>query len=351
MRKVTINASQKYDVVIGNGILDSVGKNIELLGRAANVCIVTDTNVGPLYKKRVIASLENSGIGHIDFTIKAGESSKNGSELLNLLNFLAENHISRSDVIIALGGGVVGDLAGFAASIYLRGVRFIQMPTTLLAAVDSSVGGKTAIDLDAGKNLAGSFYQPAMVLCDYTTFSTLPADVFRDGCAEVIKYGCICDEDFFNSISSGNIAEQLEEVIAHCVEIKAEIVSEDEFDTGKRQLLNFGHTAAHAIEKLSCFRISHGSAVAIGMALITRAAANMGICNDECVEKIEHILNKYSLPISAQYSAKELADIAKNDKKIAGGSINLVLPREVGDCFLHNINIEEIEGIFERGIR
>lgn len=351
MKKVHINASREYDVVIGAGLLGSVGNCIKELGKVKKAAIVSDTNVAPIYLDRVKSSIEAQGIDTVSFIMQAGEASKCGATFLELLNFLADERLSRTDVLVALGGGVVGDMTGFAASCYLRGVRFIALPTTLLAAVDSSVGGKTAIDLNAGKNLAGTFYQPARVICDTDTLSTLPEKIFSDGCAEVIKYGCICDEELFCALMQRDIREQLEDVIARCVEIKSEIVSEDEFDTGRRQLLNFGHTPAHAIEALSRFEISHGSAVAAGMAIMTRAAADMGICDKKEADRMVRILEKYALPTGTDYSAKQLANIAKSDKKIAQGSINVVLPKKLGDCFLYNIDVDELEGIFKRGLK
>lgn len=351
MRTVTVNASHQYDVVIAPGIMKEAGARIKNLGRLSKVAIVTDDNVKPFYEGEVQSSLEKAGLESVTFTMKAGEESKCADNFIRLLNFLADHKLSRTDAVVALGGGVVGDLAGFAASCYLRGIRFIQIPTTLLAAVDSSVGGKTAIDLSAGKNLAGTFYQPSLVLCDTEAFSTLPNEVFSDGCAEVIKYGAICDKELFQTLKDEDIKENIEAVVARCVEIKSEIVAEDEFDTGKRQLLNFGHTIGHAIEANSNYRISHGSAVAIGMAVITRCAADMGICSKRCIEEIEAVLKKYGLPVKTHFSASALAQKAKSDKKIASASINLVLPRDIGDCFLYNTSLNEIEGIFGRGLK
>ena len=228
------------------------------------------------------------------------------------LFFLAED---RDDVIIALGGGVVGDLAGFVSSTYLRGIKFVQIPTTLLAAVDSSVGGKTAIDLKAGKNLAGAFYQPQVVLCDYSTLDTLPEEVFNDGCAEVIKYGVIASEELFEKCFKG-IKENIEDIIYECVRIKRDIVAKDEFDIGMRQLLNYGHTIGHAIEACSNYEITHGSAVAIGMILITKAAVKLDICGENTLIRLEKLIKLCGLPYDTHYGVSELYEIMLSDKKV-----------------------------------
>ena len=258
MNTVTVSASKTYDILIGTGLLSTLGQEAAKLGKAKNVCIVSETTVWPLYGKAAQCSLEQAGFNVISFVFPAGEASKNGQTYLELLNYLAENKLTRSDLIVALGGGVVGDLAGFAAASYLRGIRFIQVPTTLLAAVDSSVGGKTAIDLPAGKNLAGAFCQPSLVLCDLDTLNTLSEDIFRDGCAEVIKYGILYDPVLFSHLEEKGLSFDRENVITRCVELKRDVVAEDEFDTGQRMKLNLGHTIGHGVEAKSQFAISHG---------------------------------------------------------------------------------------------
>ena len=271
MNTVTVSASKTYDILIGSGLLTQLGERVKALGKAQKVCVVSETTVFPLYGKAVAESLENAGFSVVSFVFPAGEESKNGSVFLELLNYLAENRLTRSDIIVALGGGVTGDLAGFAAASYLRGIRFVQVPTTLLAAVDSSVGGKTAIDLPAGKNLAGAFCQPSLVLCDTDTLNTLPADIFRDGCAEVIKYGILYDPVLFSHLEDKGLDFDREAVITRCVELKRDVVMEDEFDTGARMKLNLGHTIGHGVEAKSNFTLSHGKSVAIGMAIVVRA--------------------------------------------------------------------------------
>ena len=260
------------------------------------------------------------------------------------MNFLAENKLTRSDMLVALGGGVVGDLAGFAAATYLRGIRFIQVPTTLLAAVDSSVGGKTAIDLPAGKNLAGAFCQPSLVLCDIDTLNTLPLEVFRDGCAEVIKYGVLYDPDLFDTLSNDGLSFDRESVIARCVELKRDVVMEDEFDTGSRMKLNLGHTIGHGVEARSHFDISHGKAVAIGMAIVSRASG----CID--THRIIRALEQFGLPTHTEYTADELYAYTLSDKKRSGGSVSLIIPRAIGDCTISPTNIENLKSFIEAGL-
>ena len=349
MKTVTVTASKSYDILIEKGLLQNVGKHIRNLLGEVRVCIVTDDTVDALYSKDIENSLQSQNFTFIKFIIPHGEASKNASNLITLLEFLATNRITRSDAIIALGGGVVGDLAGFAAGVYLRGIKFIQIPTTLLAMVDSSVGGKTAIDLEAGKNLAGVFHQPSLVLCDPNTLNTLTSEIFADGCAEVIKYGIINDKEFFNFLKN-DIKENIEEVIERCVANKASIVECDEFDNGERQLLNLGHTIGHAIELCSDLSVSHGSAVAIGTVIATRIAISLGLCPANELDEIITILKNANLPTECPYTASELVSVATADKKRSGNSINLILPYGIGNCKLHKVAIDELEAIIEKGL-
>ena len=349
MKSITVSASKTYDIVIGSGILEESGAVIRKAAGGSAAAIVTDDNVAPLYGDRLTDSLTRNGYRVSRFVFPNGEAAKNGETLLSLLNFLAEEKLSRADVVVALGGGVAGDLAGFAAACYMRGVRFAQIPTTLLAAVDSSVGGKTAINLCAGKNLAGAFYQPDAVICDVSLLSTLKPEVFRDGCAEVIKYGAIAGRALFDSLKTP-VQTQLESVIAKCVEIKRGIVAEDEFENGSRKLLNFGHTVGHAIELLSGFRVTHGSAVAAGMAIAARAAARMGICEEDCPREISEMLKIYGLPVNTVYGAEELARACLSDKKRDGDRLTMVFPEETGKCVLREIPVKELENVIKLGL-
>ena len=349
MRKLTVSASRTYDIIIGSDLLDFAG---ELSAKVISPCrtvIISDDTVAALYSERLIVSLKAAGYTPELFVIPHGEESKSAESYIRILNFLADMQLSRSDCVFALGGGVVGDLAGFVAATYLRGIRFIQIPTTLLSMVDSSVGGKTAINLGAGKNLAGAFYQPSLVICDYSTLATLPDETFSDGCAEVIKYGIINDKPLFEKLKNP-ILPQIEDIIENCVRNKRDIVNKDERDNGVRQLLNLGHTAGHAVEKCSDFEISHGSAVAIGTVLITRAAASLGYCTADDVQQTEEIFKAYNLPTKCPFDAKSLASVAQGDKKRAGAKINLVIPFGIGSCKLVPTPVEELEAIFSKGL-
>ena len=311
--------------------------------------MVTDDTVHALYFERLARTLTEAGYEVYPFVIPHGEASKSTESLVALLEFCAEHRLTRADALVALGGGVVGDLCGFAAAVYLRGVRFVQIPTTLLAMVDSSVGGKTAVDLRAGKNLAGAFHQPSLVICDCKTTETLTPEIFADGCAEVIKYGVINDRAFFDFLKGG-IAEQLEDVIAACVIHKRELVETDEFDRGARQLLNLGHTVGHAIEQCSALAISHGSAVAIGMVIVMRAAIAEGLCPASDLDELIAMLRANGLPVDCPYTAEALAAVATADKKRAGDTISLVLPYGIGDSRLYKISVSELTDLIAKGL-
>ena len=344
MTTVTVNASRSYAIHIGSGLLPSLPGEIHKLGKVEKVCIVSDSNVFPLYGADCVRALDRAGFSVGTYVFPAGEASKNGFTYLELLNRLAELKLTRSDLIVALGGGVVGDLAGFAAATYLRGIRFIQIPTTLLAAVDSSVGGKTAIDLPSGKNLAGAFYQPSLVLCDTDTLHTLPKEVFTDGCAEVIKYGVLYDPHLFAHLEEKGLSFDRETVITRCVELKRDVVAEDEFDTGARMKLNLGHTIGHGVEAKSNFAVSHGRAVAIGMAIVSRASG----CPDS--DRIQSILKKFDLPTETDYSAEDLFGYTLSDKKRSGGTVNLILPRAIGSCDIVPTPVENLESFIQAGL-
>ena len=344
MKTVTVNASKQYDILIGSGLLSTIGSEVRALGKAERLCIVSDSNVWPLYGNMVQESLENAGFVVSSYVFPAGEESKNGITYLDLMNHLANHHLTRSDLLVALGGGVVGDLCGFAAATYLRGIRFIQVPTTLLAAVDSSVGGKTAIDLPAGKNLCGAFCQPSLVLCDTDTLCTLPRSVFLDGCAEVIKYGVLYDEALFTDLEQTGPEFDLETVITRCVERKRDVVMADEFDTGERMKLNLGHTFGHGVESLSNFTLSHGKAVAIGMAIAARCSK----CPD--AQRIIACLEKFGLPVHTAYAAQDIFQHALSDKKRSGSTVNLILPRRIGHCDIVPTPVAYMKTLIEEGL-
>ena len=346
MRKVSVEASKNYNILIGRGLFNRVGALIrENVANADNarICVVTDENVDRLYGAEIIENLSKDGFADsVKFTVPSGESSKSPQKLFELLGFLADEHFTRSDILVALGGGVVGDLCGFAASIYLRGIKFVQIPSTLLAAVDSSVGGKTAVNLPEGKNLAGTFYQPSLVICDPNLLDSLPSDIRRDGFAEVIKYGVILDRDFFESLKGGDKSNrsELERIIARSVELKRDIVNADERDVGIRAVLNYGHTLGHGIELHSNFTVSHGSAVAVGMVLAAKIAFNLSICDENTVCEIENILISYGFDTKCKISAEELYDAALSDKKRSGNSITLILTEKIGKCVMKKFAVD-----------
>ena len=350
MTTVTVRASRPYEVTIGRGLLDTVGWQAAGQWKGRSAAVVSDSTVAPLYLNRVKDSLERAGFQVHSFVFPAGEDQKNGGTYLKLLEFLAARRLTRADGLIALGGGVVGDLAGFAVATFLRGIGFLQLPTTLLAAVDSSVGGKTAIDLTNGKNLAGAFYQPQAVLCDLDTLDTLPAEVFADGCAEVIKYGMIGDPALLARLETVDFRADPEELVARCVAQKRDLVEQDEFDTGARQLLNLGHTLGHGVEACSGYTVSHGRAVAIGMTLVTRAAVAFGRCPAEVLPRLRRLLERYGLPDATAYSAQALYEKTLSDKKRSGDTISLVVPIAWGASQLVRIPVSELPAWIERGL-
>ncbi len=339
MKKVKVDASLSYEVLIERGLLGQSGSLIRNITGSRTAVIVSETNVYPLYGEALRSALEKEGFNTESFIFNAGEESKNTDTLVSLWEFLADRHITRSDCLIALGGGVTGDLTGFAAATFLRGIKYINIPTTLLSMVDSSVGGKTAVDLKGGKNLAGAFYQPSLVIIDPDTLDTLPRNVYSDGFAEIIKYGMINLPSLLDILAGD---ADICDIIEICVTDKRDIVAVDEKDSGLRQLLNFGHTTAHAIELLSQFTVSHGSAVSIGMVIMTKAAINAGLCNENALGLLLPLLDKYSLPSSCVFSPEEIYEAAINDKKRSGDSITVVIPEAAGKCVLRKIPVKEL---------
>lgn len=349
---IKVEAKKEYDVVVGSGLLADCGERIKAVTGVCRAAVITDSNVSKLYLDKVTKSLGLAGFETDSFVFRAGESSKNIETLSEILEFLAENSYTRSDILVALGGGVVGDITGFAAAVYLRGVRFVQLPTTLLAMVDSSVGGKTAVDLAAGKNLAGAFYQPEVVLADTDTLKTLDKTELANGFAESIKYGVLFDNKLFELFGDELSGDKLEKAISECVAHKARVVKNDEFDRGERKLLNLGHTIGHAIEKCSGYAIPHGHAVAAGMAMIARASEKLGLADVGTSNKIDEILQKYSLPTDCpQFDDKELLSAALGDKKREGGSITLIIPEKIGGSVLKEESVAELEKYITLGKR
>ncbi len=332
MTLIHVHTASSYDVMISGGLMSRAGEMIA--GRVAgkHALIVSDDRVFPLYGEGLEKSLKDAGIETARFVFPSGEESKSLRTYGDVLECLCEARISRGDMLLTLGGGVVGDLGGFAASTYLRGIDFIQIPTTLLAAVDSSTGGKTAINLSGGKNQAGSFYQPRLVLTDIDALKTLPEDEYKNGCAEIVKYAVLSGEEAANALLQTPVRENYERVIASCVAMKRDLVEKDERDKGERALLNLGHSFGHAAEKLSGYAIPHGRAVAMGLAAIARAAARLGYCEAETRDKILALLRAYQLPTQLDFSPEAVADACLGDKKRFGDTIRLIVPRALGHC-------------------
>ena len=344
MKTVHVHTGRPYDIFIERGVIDSCGAVIRRLSKAEKVTVVTDTNVAPHYQWRVLNALAAQDLQTNTFIFPAGEESKHLGTVSALYKTLADFRMTRRDVIVALGGGVCGDMAGFAAATYLRGIDFIQIPTSLLAQVDSSVGGKTGVDLPQGKNLVGAFHQPIAVLIDPDTLNTLPDKFIADGMGEVIKYGCIKDAAFFSFLEREDALSNIEDVIETCVSVKRDVVSRDEREAGERMLLNFGHTLGHAIEKLYGFTgITHGMAVAVGMVMMARAGEMHGVTEAGTAERIVRLCEKYGLPTSDPAALSDIAEAAKGDKKTAGSNINLVLLRKLGESFIHPLPVSELE--------
>lgn len=342
MSIVTVNVSKTYEIHIGSGIMSGAADMVRAaIPAAKKLIIVSDDNVFSLYGEKVLGIYSEGGYEVCSFVFPHGEASKSLETYGQLLNKMCEEHLTKKDAVIALGGGVCGDLAGFAAGTYQRGISFVQMPTSLLAAVDSSVGGKTAVDLPAGKNQVGCFYQPDLVICDVDALSTLPIEEYRNGCAEIIKYAILDSEEFFELISARPVMEQYEDVITYCVNIKKRYVEEDERDNGIRMHLNLGHTIGHAVEACSEFGISHGQGVAIGMAAIAEAATKKGYLTSDIADKICELIKKYDLPREASFAKEDLMHAALLDKKNISGKIRLIVPKAIGNCETVPIDADE----------
>lgn len=345
MRKVHINTSSPYDVLIGPGLIGRAGELIKEVVKPCTAAIITDTTVDALFGAQVEKSLKDAGFATLKYAFPAGEENKRLSTLEGILEYLCENHLTRSDIIVALGGGVPGDVAGFAAAVYARGIRFVQIATTLLAAVDSSVGGKTAVDLASGKNMAGAFHQPELVITDTDVMRALPEDRLSDGAGEIVKYGVLTSPMLFEMMKKGGWLDNMDEIIEKSVSIKRDVVNADEFDTGLRRLLNLGHTFGHAIEKCANFTLAHGQCVGIGTAIAAGYTGNRELCREILAA------NKASgLPTDVEFSPEELSQAALSDKKRMGGKIALVLPVKIGECRIENINVACLTDAFRRGV-
>lgn len=342
--KLTVNLGENsYPIYIENGILADAGSYISRVFSGKRIILISDDNVFPLYGEKVLNSLSSYECHTL--VLPHGETTKSFQSLPQIYSAMLDAKISRSDLVIALGGGVIGDLAGFAAASYLRGVKLVQIPTSLLAQVDSSVGGKVAVDLPQGKNLVGAFFQPKLVLIDPDVLDSLPARYINDGMGEVIKYGCIKDAALFETLRSHrsftDLKEELSSIIARCVDIKRLVVEEDQFDTGERMLLNFGHTLGHTIEQYYHYeRESHGEAVAIGMYQITKLAEANGLTPAGCAETIKEVLTTYGLPCECGLPLSGLTGAIKLDKKNLSNHLNVVLLHTIGDSYVYPTSVD-----------
>lgn len=368
MHVIKVKAGKtRYEVVVGSGMLEEAGKRIKKVIRGRKLLLVSDDSVHSLYADRVRRSLEGKGFTVAEYVFPHGEQSKNIRTYGEILESAARAGLDRQDGMVSLGGGVTGDLTGFAAASYMRGINYVQIPTTLLAAVDASVGGKTGFDLPEGKNLVGAFHQPRLVLCDPATILSLPYDTLHSGAAEVVKYGilerpdlidrmknvlkCVGKEQVDNcryvpqsnqqvvdnsvenaEINGLEIISNLELIITNCVEIKARFVESDEHDNGCRAYLNLGHTFGHAIEKCSGYEVPHGEAVATGMALAADVAAGMGICTEGCRDSIRRLLGELGYATDTSIQREQLIEAIGSDKKRSGDTVRMILPVRIGEC-------------------
>lgn len=355
---IDIDTARPYQVHVGTFLLEQTGPIVRATAGGTRAVIVTDTNVGPLYQMPVKQSLEAAGYAVSVCTFEAGEAHKRAETYIAILEFVSEHELSRSDVIVALGGGVVGDVAGFVAATYMRGCKFVQIPTSLLAMVDSSVGGKTAIDLAAGKNLAGAFWQPSVVIADVGCLATLTPEQFADGCGEVVKHAVIADPELFTELEKTPLKLELLNrdvarvalIIARNIDIKRAVVVADERETNQRKLLNFGHSAGHAVEACEHFKLGHGNCVSIGMGIITRAAALRGICDAALPARIEDLCARHGLKTRCDLDADAVFAEALHDKKRNGDSIDLVIPHDIGRCSIDRTPLSIFHELIAEGL-
>ena len=359
MRTVTVVlGSRSYPILIGTATLPKLGSHCASMGLGTRCALITDTNVGPLFASYTQEVLRKSGFDPILITVPAGEESKSLGVAAKCYDLMAEHRLERTSFVIALGGGVVGDLAGFVAATYLRGIDFVQVPTTLLAQVDSSVGGKVGVNLKAGKNLVGAFHQPRLVVCDLKTLITLPEREFRAGLAEIFKYGIIYDDVFFEKLES-NLSHLLwkdrkflAEVVARCCEIKAEVVAQDETETGLRTILNFGHTIGHAIESAFGYgAYLHGEAISIGQVVAAMVSSRLTKLPHGDVERIRCLFERAQLPTTITLGAaqlKRLEAAMRLDKKVSDGTVKFVLSERIGTAsWGHPVEMELIRAVLQ----
>lgn len=345
MQEINVKTNKPYNVIIDKGIAFSERL---IISGVKKVLIVTDCNVGNLYLDKISDALNKSQLCEVyTFVMSAGEEYKTEKTVFQIIAELSKNNFTRADQIIAFGGGIVGDTAGFAASIYMRGIRYVQVPTTLLSAIDSSVGGKTAVNVNGIKNVAGTFYQPEAVFIDTDIISKISPKLFIDGMGEGVKYAILSGGRLAELVIKGLVKENFEEFIALCVACKAEVVSTDEFEGGYRRVLNLGHTVAHAIETLSAHAISHGHAVALGIVKITRAAVKLGLIDTRLLEEIEKLIKEYFKDIEYNLNASAAIEIIAKDKKCIDGKVAIVVPMRLGGVEIVEVEPDKLKSALE----
>lgn len=332
MKTIQVNTSRVYDVCLGSGLIWQLPELIEPFCKGRKVGIITDDTVDALYATTVAEQLQTNGYQVSKFVFPHGEGSKNLTTLSDILENFANCKFNRKDFFLSIGGGVVGDITGLAAAMYMRGIQFIQVPTTLLSMVDASVGGKTAVDLQAGKNLVGAFWQPCRVVADTQVIADLPEDIFAEGMAEVIKSDLIANACIVDWTLKGEVKTHLDDVIESCIRMKQGVVEQDEYETkGLRKVLNMGHTVAHAIEKLSSYEVSHGVAVATGLVWEANIAHQLGLCDSSLVKEIKQAVDCFNLYYDVHYTAEDMVEAMRSDKKNDDQNIDFVFPITYGE--------------------
>lgn len=342
--QIEVKTDRPYTVTVANGALSQAGALIRPLKKpGAQVMLISDSNVMPLYGSQVEASLQAAGFPVTRHVFPAGEEHKQLSTVGAMYQALAGHGFTRTDLVVTLGGGVTGDMGGFAAATFLRGMDFVQLPTSLVSQADASVGGKTGVDLPFGKNLVGAFHQPMAVVADPDALKTLPEHYFRDGMGEVIKYGCIEDAALFAALEQGTALEDITDVLARCVTCKKRLVEQDARDTGRRMILNFGHTFGHALEKLHGFRdLAHGEAVGIGMVMACRAGENLGVTQPGTAGRVKALLEQYGLPTEDKFTREEVVAATALDKKSDGDTLRVILLPRIGESVIRPITRQEL---------
>jgi len=348
MKRITVNLNNSYDILLGDNLFSKTPKLIMPFCESKKILVITDSNVEKLYGKKLINLLEKNGFETCLFSFSAGEESKNNDTLFEILDFAFNNGFTRNDIFIGLGGGVVGDITGLSASLYMRGVSYISIPTTLLSAVDSSIGGKTAVNMKSGKNVIGTFNQPALVICDTKIIKNLSENIFAEGLGEVIKYGVIKDKSILDTVKKGETKGNIDDIIEKCLNIKREVVEPDEFDNlGIRNVLNAGHTIGHAIEVESGFDVPHGKAVALGLVIEANIANKLGLCGKTTVTEIEKAVKTVVDISKYEIKPETIATLCLKDKKNKDSRITFLLPEKIGKMKEVLLSKEELTSLFE----